>query len=314
MMFLVAGESLIDLVAEPDGNFRPVAGGAPFNYACALALQGLPTGYANAISRDRFGNLLFSALAAAGVRHVGRRTSRPTSLALVATGVAGQPEYAFYRDGVADRDFGPEGLLPDTGGPVRGYHTGGLALVPPDDTLALDALRTCRQAGAICTVDVNMRPQVAGALGVDPGRYREAALAAAAAAHVVKVSDEDLRHLGIDGPPVTAARALLDRGARLAILTLGADGAYALTREGAVFRASPRVAVVDTVGAGDTFFAGFVAWLERHGELGAAGSGRVESRVLELALRHATASAAINIGRRGCQPPTWDESLAFPLA
>lgn len=313
MMFLVAGESLIDLVAEPDGRFRPIAGGAPFNYACALALQGLPTGYANAISRDRFGTLLSDTLAKAGVRHFGARTSRPTSLALVATSEAGQPEYAFYRDGVADREFGPEGLLPGAAGGVRVFHTGGLALVPPDATTAHEALRKIRDGGAICTVDINMRPQVAGALGVDPDRYREAALAAAAAADMVKVSDEDLRHLGIDGPPVTAARALLDRGAGLVVLTLGADGAYALTREETRFRASPRVAVVDTVGAGDTFFAGFVAWLERNGQLDAVHAGRVDGGVLDLALRHATAGAAINIGRRGCQPPSWDESAGFPL-
>jgi fructokinase len=141
-------------------------------------------------------------------------------------------------------------------------------------------------------------------------RYAEAALAAGSLAHVAKVSDEDLRHLGFSGSPQIAARALLHRGCRLVVLTLGAEGAWAIGAEDQVFQAAETVVPVDTVGAGDCFFAGFVAALHHHGVLLDL-RHRVPSReTLVAALRHATASAAINLARRGCQPPTWDEVVA----
>ena len=65
-MFVIAGEALIDFIGTPDGSYRPVAGGAPYNFARALALQGVAAGYANALSTDNFGMLLRESLISAG--------------------------------------------------------------------------------------------------------------------------------------------------------------------------------------------------------------------------------------------------------
>jgi len=91
-MFIVAGESLIDMVAAADGTFSPVPGGAPYNFARALALQGVPAGYANPFSDDLFGSLLKKTLEESGARHLGAISGKPTSLALVATDEHGQPQ------------------------------------------------------------------------------------------------------------------------------------------------------------------------------------------------------------------------------
>jgi fructokinase len=308
-MFIVAGESLIDLVARPDDTYVPVPGGAPYNFARALALQGVPAGYVNPFSTDHFGTLLRRTLEASGAVHLGRPTQRPTSLALVTTTPAGQPEYTFYRDRVADRDVDAHTLLAAAPADAIGFHTGALALVPPDDTIVLGAMRELRGRGALCSVDINMRPQVAQNMGVTSSRYAEAALAAAGMAHVAKVSDEDLHHLGLSGSPQVAARALLHRGCRLVVVTLGAEGAWAISAEGQVFQAADSITPVDTVGAGDCFFAGFVAALQHRGALLEL-RHRVPSReALTLAMRHATACASINLTRPGCQPPTWDEAV-----
>ena len=310
-MFVVAGESLMDLVSGPDGSLTPVPGGGPYNFARALALQGVPTGYINPFSDDAFGITLRRTLEASGARHLGSTSVRPTSLAVVTADERGQPGYSFYRQGVADRDIDATALIAATPASTIGFHTGGLALVPPDDASIGATLHAVRARGALCTVDANMRMQVAQRLGVDAGRYRDAALGVLSAAHVAKVSDEDLLHLGFSGAPHIAARALLHRGCRLVVLTLGAEGAWAIGAEEQVFQPAAPVDPVDTVGAGDCFFAGFIAVLHRNGTLQSVRDRAPPAAVLTQALRHATACAAINIGRKGCAPPSWAEASSW---
>jgi fructokinase len=307
-MFLIAGESLIDMVPAPGGAFMPVAGGAPFNFARALALQGVAANYANPFSDDAFGVLLKRTLEDAGAIHLGRISSKPTSLAFVSTDERGHPQYSFYREGVADRDIDAATLIGLGSPEVSGFHAGALALVPPDDRCVLSAAEHFRGRGVLCTVDVNMRPRVAQSLGIEASRYRDAALEVIGKAHVVKVSDEDLAQLGCSGTPERCAKALLERGPRLVVLTLGPDGAWAVSAQDQVFRPALKVKVVDTVGAGDCFFAGFIASLHRQGFLAALLDRAPPAQVLEKALRHATVCAAIDISRQGCQPPTWDEA------
>jgi len=310
-MFIVAGENLIDLVAGPDGTFSPHAGGAPYNFARALALQGIDAGYVNPFSGDAFGALMRRTLLSSGARHLGRTSNKPTSIALVTTDERGQPSYSFYRDNVADRDIDSAALLAASPAGAFGFHTGALALVPPDDVAMLEALIQLRARGLLCTVDVNMRPQMARSIGVSLDRYRGAALAVADAAHVVKVSDEDLGHLGFAESPLASARALLERGPRLVILTLGARGAYAVVADREIYQAAMPVTVVDLVGAGDCFFAGLIASLHRDSALPALLERAPSPDVLGRALRHAAVCAAIDISREGCQPPTWDEAVAW---
>ena len=309
-MFIIAGENLIDLVARPDGAYAPHEGGAPYNFARALALQGVEAGYVNPFSADRFGASLRHTLLASGAHHLGPTSGRPTSLALVNTDERGQPSYSFYRDSVADRELELDRVLASARGAI-GFHTGALALVPPDHELVIQALTRCRAEGLLCTVDVNLRPQVADGTGVPLDRYRDAALAAVGAAHIVKVSDEDLRNLGFSEPPELAARTLLDRGCRLVVLTLGGAGAWVIDADRQIHQAAVPVAIVDLVGAGDCFFAGFLGYLHRHGVLQELIHRSPSEDLLIGAMRHAAVSAAIDITRAGCQPPTWDEAVAW---
>jgi len=313
-VFLVAGENLIDLVAEPNGSFVPHAGGAPYNFARALALQGMAAGYLNPLSRDAFGALLRATLLASGALHLGPMTDRPTSLALVQTDERGHPSYAFYRDNVADRELDPEAVFTAAPPETIGFHTGGLGLVPPDDARALELLQRFRARGVLCSVDINMRLQVARSMGVAPDRYRDGALRAIGAAHVVKASDEDLQHLGLSGAPVAAAQALLERGPHLVILTLGPDGAWALGPGLQIFQPALPVEVVDTVGAGDCFFTGVLASLHRAGALMALRDAPPPAELATRALRHGAINAAIDVSRAGSQPGTWDEVIAWQPA
>src|SRR6185369_4493075 len=145
-MFLIAGEALIDMVATPEGTYRPVPGGAPFNFARALALQDIDAGYLNPFSEDAFGALLKRTLQDSGALHLGHTSRRPTSLALVTTDHEGHPHYSFYRADVADRDFDEAAIDSVDAGRIAGFHTGALALVPPDHERVLRAARSFRES------------------------------------------------------------------------------------------------------------------------------------------------------------------------
>ena len=301
---VILGEALMDCIAQPDGSLLPVMGGSPFNLARAAALQGAAVGVLAPFSTDAFGRRLRARALADGVAPLSPDSRRPTSLAVV-TLSGGQPSYGFYRDGIADRDYDPEALLDILRKQAPGVlHTGSLMLVPPEHEKVLKLLAGARALGWTISLDANLRPAVAG----DASAYRDAVSRALMLADWVKASDEDLLGLGFEDATFDRADDLHARLRRLGpfrriALTFGDVGA-ALWVDGNTAQASaPRVEVVDTVGAGDTFWGSCLAdWVE-HPD-GAA-------RRVHATLQRAMAAAAINCGRKGCQPPTRAE-LALP--
>ncbi len=298
---VVAGEALIDLMTAPDGTVKPVLGGSPFNLALALGRLGCNVAYRSPLSTDPWGQQLADALLSSGVVLSGGRIDRPTSLATVRLDANGEAIYRFEREGVADRSLAPLSPLDDWPPTCRFFHVGSLALIPPDGDAWCELLRELRHRGVSTSVDVNMRPKAAS----DATRYAATARAVAAQAHWLKVSDEDLQAMGLHGDPCRAAASLLNDTTRAALLTLGAQGSWCFHQHGELFQPAEPVQALDTVGAGDCFYAGFLACLDEAGALHAP----PDSELLGQALRMGSRAAAINIQRAGCQPP-WRRELA----
>lgn len=311
---VTAGEALIDLIAQPDdGNLTPCLGGAVFNFSRALARQAVPTRYLNPLSQDRFGRQLAASLTADGVQ-----LARPepvaevTSLAVVALDARGVPDYAFYRQGVADRAITLDGFLaacdPSAAPSLEVVATGCLALSPDDGAVYLPWLQAQRAAGRMVAVDANLRLSVMP----DLAAYRQQVLASLAAADLIKASDEDLAGLQVPGttPLAQAQHLLASTGAQALVLTLGAEGAMLLTKDGRQWRGRDGAAltVVDTVGAGDCFFAGFLAGLLARAAPHQAAPGALladlQAEDACACLASAIASASCCVMRRGCVPPT----------
>lgn len=317
---LAAGESLIDMIAEPqpDGGrlFRPVAGGSPFNVALALGRLRTPVRFAGRFSNDAFGSQLRAALEASGV-DLGfcPPTDQLSTLGFVEVDPAdGSPRYAFYTRGTAGCGLEPDDVAAAPGllDGVAAVHFGSFSIGVDPIATALEALleRATVESGGgarFVAVDPNVRPFL-----VDDregylarlGRFLEAAT-------LVKASDEDLAWLepGAGVRDWCRRRVADDRSATvIALGTLGGGGAFAVTPSGEAEVRAPAVEVADTVGAGDTFQAAALAWLHERDRLEGARAAALDGEALEDLLRFAAAAAAVTVSRKGCDPP-WREDV-----
>jgi fructokinase len=301
--FLVCGEALVDLVPLPgeDALFRAVCGGSPYNVAIGLARLGAPTQFLGRLSSDGNGRRLANRLAQNGVDlALVASGGLPTTLACVLPPEPGRYDvgYAFYLEGTSGAVLLPEDFPAALSPAIRLVHFGSFsALLPGSGRLIRDF---AAHSGRIVSYDPNIRPTVTP--------DREAAwpdiAACVASADIVKLSDADAAWLYPGRPPEDVAAELLRLGPSVVAITLGPEGALVATQAGQVSVPGLETAVVDTVGAGDTFMAAFLWDLGTRGLLSsrdalAAASQQELTQVASLACR----AASIVCARRGAEPP-----------
>jgi fructokinase len=297
----VLGEALMDCIAQPDGTLKPLKGGSPYNMARAAALRGADVSFVNPLSTDNFGDDMRAQLASEDVKPLLPASRLPTSLAVVQI-KNGQPSYGFYREGIADRDYSIEQILSllETSEPGV-LHTGSLLLIPPEHEKVIAILKGAKKMGWTISIDVNLRPKLAANLP----QYVAAVQAAVPLADWLKASDEDLELLGFASPKrsqgAEIAKHFTAQGISRVALTFGGDGAWLQVDGQSAEQDVPKVTVVDTVGAGDTFWGNCLGdWV--------LNPQNVAARV-QTTLSQAMQAAAINCTRAGCQPPKYSELL-----
>lgn len=300
-MIVVAGEALFDLVLEGTDQLQALPGGAAFNTARTLGRLELPVSYLGRLSTDRFGTRLRQILIDDRVRlDTVVATEDPTTLALAELDPAGAARYRFYSTGTSAAGLETGAALAALPRDPDVLHVGTLGLVLEPTATATEAVVERLAGRALIAVDPNCRPSAIE----DEEGYRARLRRILAHADLIKVSEEDLAWLDPDRTPVEAARALLEGGAAVSLLTRGGDGAVVITPTADVSVAAPPADVVDTIGAGDAFGGGFLAWWRR------AGHGREQladlATVVE-ATRFACLVAAKTCERAGASPPRLDE-------
>ena len=306
-MILCCGEALIDMLPRSDGNgealFAPHCGGAVYNTAIALGRLGAPAGFLSGISSDMFGAMLMDGLAASkvGSGHV-VRSGRPTTLAFVQL-VNGQAKYAFYDENTAGRMLSASDMGA-IGSDVEAMFFGGISLAVDPCGQAYETLMLANAAGRLTMIDPNIRPGFIR----DEAAYRARLSRMIAAATVVKLSDEDLHWLEGPGFAGDLARAILSRGPKVVLITGGEEGAAAWFAGGEIHVPARRVEVVDTVGAGDTFNAGFLAGLAQRGALSAEALEAAGEALIRPAMELGVRAAAVTVSRAGANPP-WASEL-----
>lgn len=303
-MIAVAGEALIDLVVGNGGQVDARPGGGPYNAARTLARLGVGATFLGRLGGDGFGRLLRARLTDEGVAlSLSEASAGPSTLAVATLDAAGSASYSFYLDGTAAADV----TFPDLSRAVQALegvtalHVGTLGLLMEPVGAAIERLvLTAVPQGALVFLDPNCRP---GAVP-DADAYRARISAIAGRADIVKASTEDLAYLYPGVPPEAAAKTLLAAGTPLVLVTDGPHPARAFVADQVLSADAPAITVADTIGAGDAFGGGFLAWWITHD------LGRDELSnpgLVDRALRAAAATAALTCTRPGADPPTLAE-------
>lgn len=323
-MFVVGGESLVDLVPVGEGGVRQAhAGGSPFNCAIALAKLGNDTGFLCPISVDEYGDQLLAPLQAAAVEVlISERVEAPTTKAIVTYNARREASYVFERG--ADRAFTTEGLIAALPAQLDLFQIGGFCAIEPDDAAAWQAVTdeaTIR--GALISMDPNVRPSLVD----DFAAYAARLDAFLDRVHLVKLSIEDLAALAL-GREVKAdeigaeqLEAIYDEATtgllarpncRLVVVTFGDRGSRAATGAASagadIFAAEP---FGDTVGAGDSLMAGILTWLAEHDAVTPDALTQLDEAALSQMLRFGAVVAGLNCRYVGCVPPTRAEVAAI---
>lgn len=296
---LVIGEALVDVV---EGRATP--GGSPANVAIGLSRLDVPAELTARFGTDVYGVLLAEHLAHNGVR-LSSGTVDPTFRTSSATAT-------LDGDGVASYDFDIDWRPPALRLPAgaAAVHTGSIATVlAPGAEEVREFVRSLAGEPVTVSLDPNARPTITP----DAAHAWSAVTELAAHADLVKLSDEDCGFLQPGVPPEQVAGKLLaaDR-TRLVVITLGGEGALGVTADGPVRVPAPRVEVVDTVGAGDSFMSALIAGLHQRDLLGPARLNGLSAAALEEVLAYAVGAAAITCTRPGADPPTTADLVATP--
>lgn len=300
------GEALIDFLGtggdQPDQPraFLQYAGGAPANAAAAVARLGGRAEFVGMLGADMFGDFLLHSLDQAGVgTHYVRRTDAAnTALAFVSLDAHGERSFSFYRPPAADLLFTGADFDPDCFAQAGVFHVCSNSLTDAGiASTTLEGMSRARNAGAIVSIDLNLRPALWGA-DVDPLPRLWQALEAA---DLVKLAGNELAFLADrqpDGADGVVAR-LLQR-AQLVVVTDGAAPVRWRTRDASGVLPTFSVRAVDTTAAGDAFIGGLLSELQRHGVASTQLDGYLHDHsALSASLRYATACGALAVTRHG---------------
>lgn len=303
------GELLIDFTdagISPAGQklFERNPGGAPANVLVALERLGKSTAFIGKVGTDMHGDFLRATLVTADVNCDGL-ISDPnyfTTLAFVALSEEGERTFSFARKPGADTQLTSEEIRTDIIEKSRVFHVGSLSLTDePARSATIDALKVAKNAGCILSYDPNYR----ASLWSDPVTASTHMQSVVAYMDLVKINEEETTLLTGHDDPAQAAEALLAKGVKVVCVTLGGEGVLVATKEGVAVVPAFTVEAVDTTGAGDSFWGGFLcAFLDSGVDL-----ADITLEDVKTCAKFGNAVASLCVRRRGGIPamPTLDE-------
>ena len=293
----VTGEVLIDLI--PDGSDRKsIVGGGPANTAKALSRLGIATQFIDGISTDNYGQMANDELVASDIKlDYVKYSDKPTCLAIVSLSDTGSASYEFVIENTATFDFTLDWLPnPQSERPAL-LHIGTLATaIEPGASVLFEWAQSVAKVAPV-VFDPNIRPAVIS----DREKYVKQVERWVSISSAVKVSDEDIKWLYPSLEIDQVVNNWLAKGPSLIVVTSGDKGLAGYRVDEKVSVNAVKVAVADTVGAGDTVGAILVEAIVKDGLKSLSGVR------LEMMLKRAAKAAAITISRSGANPPTLKE-------
>ncbi len=261
---LTIGETMVLLDPVEDGPLDAVSGyrqrvaGAESNFAIALARLGLRSAWVSRLGADPFGRLVRRCLAREGVEvHAGQDPEAPTGIYFKERVTPDSVTVHYYRSGSAASRLRAEDVPEELIRQARLLHFTGISLAVagtlPEATL--HAVELARRHGVQVSFDPNHRPRLWGAAAarraLDPVLRDLDLLLTGQSEIELLMGESDQRRL---------LAALRRRSIKVVVIKRGAAGALVASDDRLVLVPPvPVERVLDSVGAGDAFNAGFVA-------------------------------------------------------
>lgn len=298
------GEILIDFTrcgANDDGValFAQNPGGAPANVAVSASRLGARTAFVGKAGKDMHGEYLQKVLQQDNVETKGLILDLRyfTTLAFVDVDKNGERTFSFARKPGADTQIQKEEINEDILDYTKIFHVGSLSLTnEPSRTTTFFAVKRAKSKGSIISYDPNYR----ASLWENEEVAAEQMRSLIPYVDVMKISEEEMLLITGRDSAEDAAGELFRQGVKIIAITLGSKGAYVYCREGgkSVAAFKSKALALDTNGAGDSFWGGFLYQLSKSDkcidELGLID--------LEKYARFGNAAASICVERKGAIP------------
>lgn len=259
------GETMALMRSRDIGSLRHVSelvlgiGGAESNVAIGLRRLGIDVTWLGRVGDDPLGERVAREIRAEGVDvQAVVDTQAPTGLMLKERSSASSTAVFYYRAGSAGSRLQPDDMPPGWIENADLVHVSGITALLSDSArdCVLTAISRAQAAGAQVSFDVNYRSTLAPVDVAGPLLRK-----IAENADIVFGGPEELKLLYPDSEPAEAAQRLVHGGRGEVVLKMGADGAVVYSSGAVVEGAGFTVDVVDTVGAGDAFVAGYLSGL-----------------------------------------------------
>ncbi len=244
------GEILWDVFPQ-----RKVLGGAPANFAYHVSQFGY-NGYAvSAIGNDLLGKEILDSLSSKKLNYLIETTDFPTGTVEVMLNKAGVPQYEIYENVAWDNipfTARTENLAKTT-------QTVSFGSLAQRNKVSRDTIKKFIQAmpeDSLKIFDINLRQHF---------YTKEIIHDSLQLSNVLKINDEEvlmvaeLYNMKDDNEQDICIKLLKDYNLNVVILTKGEEGSYVFTTKETSYQPTPKIHVADTVGAGDSFTAAFVA-------------------------------------------------------
>ncbi|MGD6794006.1 aminoimidazole riboside kinase [Metabacillus indicus] len=259
------GEALIDFIPADAENlvYQKSPGGAPANVAVGLARLGAPSSFLGKVGDDVLGTFLKETLQSFGVNtdHMLLTKEAKTGAVFVTLAEDGERSFDFYIDPSADRFLHEENLDVSLFEESKILHYGSISMISePSKSATVKAVELARENGMIVSYDPNLRLS----LWENEETAKETILSMFGKADLIKISEEELEFLTGETDIEKGVEKLSVYHIPLLFITMGSEGSYAFTKNGAVKIDAMRVNAVDTTGAGDAFVSGILYQLHEH--------------------------------------------------
>lgn len=263
------GEILIDFTCQgknADGQtlFAQNPGGAPANVLVSASQLGAHTAFLGKAGKDMHGEFLKNVLEQKGVNTQGLLLDQEyfTTLAFVNLTEQGERTFSFARKPGADTNMHKQEINVEILDHTNIFHVGSLSLTDePSRGTTFYAVKRAKEKGSIISYDPNYRASLWESEEVAKKHMRSLI----PYVDVMKLSDEETELLTDEKEVVRATAKLFNQGVKVIVVTLGQEGAYVYSKQGGSKVAGFPSQVVDTNGAGDSFWGGFLYQLNASG-------------------------------------------------